>query len=439
MGNILIKDAIVVPMYEVDGVKYFRGSVGIEGNVIAMIDRDATSVDDFRRRHEKNLYEIDGRGFVVMPGLINTHCHTPMTLMRSYADDQPLMTWLKEYIWPFENRMTEDDIRLRSELGVAEMLLGGTTCFVDMYFQEKVIAGIVDKSGMRAVLSTTLMGENREKFEKDLETLVSAWGKGMYGGRITPMVACHSPYTVSRDSLIYTKKIAKQYKLGFNIHVAETRDEIDMLDRETGMSPVVYLDSLGILDASTLAVHCVHVTDEDIRILSQRGVSVSHNPQSNMKLSSGIAPIAQMVGNGVNVTIGTDGASSNNDLDMLEEMRSASFLQKVSTGDPCTLPAWNVLKMATVNAAKAIGHCDSIGQLKVGMLADMIMIDMDKPHLNPQTDIVANLVYCAKSGDVDTVIVDGNILVEHGILKDWDMATLYGRVNKRVDDIRHSR
>lgn len=158
-----------------------------------------------------------------------------------------------------------------------------------------------------------------------------------------------------------------------------------------------------------------------------------------MKLSSGIAPIAQMVGNGVNVTIGTDGASSNNDLDMLEEMRSASFLQKVSTGDPCTLPAWNVLKMATVNAAKAIGHCDSIGQLKVGMLADMIMIDMDKPHLNPQTDIVANLVYCAKSGDVDTVIVDGNILVEHGILKDWDMATLYGRVNKRVDDIRHSR
>lgn len=201
------------------------------------------------------------------------------------------------------------------------------------------------------------------------------------------------------------------------------------------MTPVLYLDSLGMLDPSTLAVHCVHMTDSDIRIFAERGVSVSHNPQSNMKLASGIAPVARMAGNGVNVTIGTDGASSNNDLDMLEEMRSASFLQKVSTGDPCVLPAWEVLKMATVNAAKALGKDGKIGRLKEGMLADIIMIGLDKPHLTPRTDIIANLVYCAKGGDVDTVIVDGTVLVEHGILKGRDMATLYGRVNKRVEEI----
>lgn len=435
MANILIKNAIVVPMYELGGKKYFRGSIGIEGNVIAMIDQDGSGVDGFRDRHSGDLLEIDGNGFAVMPGLINTHCHTPMTLMRSYADDLPLMTWLKEYIWPFEARMTEEDIRLGTELGVAEMLLGGTTCFVDMYFYENIIADVVDKSGMRAVLSTTLMGENRQRFEKDLEALVSMWVKGKAGGRITPMVACHSPYTVPRESLLYAKKMVQQYKLGLNIHVAETLDEIDIVREKTGMTPVVYLDSLGMLDLSTIAVHCVHMTDEDVSIFAERGVSVSHNPQSNMKLASGIAPVARMIENGVNVTIGTDGASSNNDLDMLEEMRSASFLQKVATGDPCALPAWEVLKMATVNAAKAIGKEGSIGQLKEGMLADMIMIDMDKPHLNPQTDIIANLVYCAKSSDVDTVIVDGAVLVEHGVLKGWDMATLYKRVNRRVEEI----
>ncbi len=435
MANILIKDAVVVPMYESGGIRYFRGSVGIEGNTIAMVcSGDDARVEMFRARHEDNLHEIDGRGHALLPGLINTHCHTPMTLMRSYADDLPLMPWLEDHIWPFEAGMTPDDIRLGTELGVAEMLLGGTTCFLDMYFREDVIADVVDKAGMRAVLSTTIMGDNSLSFEKDLAALVER--ASCCGGRVTPMIACHSPYTVSSDNLLYAKRMAEKFGMGLNIHVAETREEVDIIREKFGKTPVQYLDDLGLLGPSTIAVHCVHLTDDDIRILAERNVSVSHNPQSNMKLASGISPVAKMVSAGVNVTIGTDGASSNNDLDMWEEMRSASFLQKVTAADPCILPAWDVLGMATVNAAAALGLGDKLGQIKEGMLADLIMVDMDKPHLHPQTDVVANLVYCAKSGDVDTVLIDGNVVVDKGRLVDCDLRSLYDKVDARVEEIR---
>lgn len=435
MANILIKDAVVVPMYESGGIRYFRGSVGIEGNTIAMVcSGDDARVEMFRARHEDNLHEIDGRGHALLPGLINTHCHTPMTLMRSYADDLPLMPWLEDHIWPFEAGMMPDDIRLGTELGVAEMLLGGTTCFLDMYFREDVIADVVDKAGMRAVLSTTIMGDNNLSFEKDLAALVER--ASCCGGRVTPMIACHSPYTVSSDNLLYAKRMAEKFGVGLNIHVAETREEVGIIREKFGKTPVQYLDDLGLLGPSTIAVHCVHLTDDDIRILTERNVSVSHNPQSNMKLASGISPVAKMVSAGVNVTIGTDGASSNNDLDMWEEMRSASFLQKVTAADPCILPAWDVLGMATVNAAAALGLGDKLGQIKEGMLADLIMVDMDKPHLHPQTDVVANLVYCAKSGDVDTVLIDGNVVVDKGRLVDCDLRSLYDKVDARVEEIR---
>jgi 5-methylthioadenosine/S-adenosylhomocysteine deaminase len=314
------------------------------------------------------------------------------------------------------------------------MLLGGTTCFLDMYFHEAAVADVVERTGIRAVLSTTLMGDSRARFEQDFEALAARYPAGG-AGRITLMAAAHSPYTCSREDLLYVKGVAEKYGCGVNIHVAETREEMDMVREQTGTSPVRYLDSLGLLDRSTVAVHCVHVDGEDIEIFHKRGVSVSHNPQSNMKLASGVCPAAKMLGAGVNVAIGTDGASSNNDLDMWEEMRSASFLQKVTEMDSCALPAWETLKMATVNGAKALGLGNRIGQLKEGMLADIIMVDMQKPHMQPQTDVIANLVYCAKAADVDTVIVDGKVVVQGGRLSDADLPELYRRAGERVEEI----
>lgn len=436
MGNILIKDATIIPMYELSGRKCFTGSVGIEGRLIALVDEnDGRASEQFAQKHAGDLVEIDGRGMALMPGLVNTHCHAPMTLMRSYADDLPLMPWLREYVWPFEAGMTPGDIEMGAELAVAEMLLGGTTCFVDMYFQEAEVAKAVEKTGIRAVLSSTFFAANRDGFERDITKLTARY-PAPGDGRVSLMLDPHSPYSCSREDLLYIKELSHKFHIGINLHVAETLEEMEIIRESTGMSPVKYLDSLGLLASSTIAVHCVHMSEEDIDILRQRGVSVSHNPQSNMKLASGVSPVAGMTAKGVNVAIGTDGAASNNDLDMWEEMRSASMLQKVARMDACVLPAWEVLKMATVNGAHAAGLGDRIGQIREGMLADLIMVDMRKPHLNPMSNVISNLVYCAKSADVHTVIVDGRVLVSEGRLIGADLAGLYERVGRRVEEIK---
>ena len=435
MNNILIKDAIIIPMHEMSGDRYFHGYVGIEDNIIALVSSDSRECEAFRLKHKGDLTEIDGQDMLLMPGLINTHCHVPMTLMRSYADDIPLMPWLKEYIWPFEAEISSDDISLGARLGIAEMLLGGTTCFVDMYFHEKEIARDVENAGIRAVLSPTLIQSNRESFEQDFYDLLSQYPSDS-GRLVSLMIAPHSPYTCSKDDLVYVRQLADRYGLGLHIHLAETISEIDIIRKNAGTSPVRYLDTLGLLTPSTLAVHCVHVDKEDIELMRTRGVSVSHNPQSNMKLASGIAPVARMAAEGINITIGTDGTASNNDLDMWEEMRSASFLQKVAESDACIMPAWDILKMVTVNAAKAVGLHGKVGEIRKGMLADMIMIDMRKPHFNPRNDIISNLVYCAKSADVDTVIVNGKMVVRNRILQGVDLSSLYRSIDQRVEQIR---
>lgn len=436
MGNILIKEAVIVPMYELSGKKYFKGSVGIEGNLITLVDEKGGAASElFAQKHAGDLVEIDGRGMALMPGLVNTHCHVPMTLMRSYADDLPLMPWLQEYIWPFEAGMTPDDIEMGAELAVAEMLLGGTTCFADMYLQEAEVAKVVEKTGIRALLSSTFFASNRDGFERDIAELTARY-PAPGDGRVSLMLDPHSPYSCSKEDLLYIKELSHKLHIGINLHVAETLEEMEIIRERTGMSPVKYLDSLGLLAPSTIAVHCVYVSEEDIDILRQRGVSVSHNPQSNMKLASGVSPVTAMMAKGVNVAIGTDGAASNNDLDMWEEMRSASLLQKVARMDACVLPAWEVLKMATVNGARAVGLGGRIGQIREGMLADLIMVDMRKPHLNPVSNVISNLVYCAKSADVHTVIVDGRIVVREGRLLGADLAGLYERVGRRVEEIK---
>ncbi|MDE6069769.1 MAG: amidohydrolase, partial [Alistipes sp.] len=346
-----------------------------------------------------------------------------MTLQRSYADDIPLMTWLNDYIWPFEARQTADDVVLGMTLGIAELLLGGVTSFVDMYYHENRCVETVDRLGIRAVLGCNYFDTNVDEVMLQVEE-AAALAAGRE--RIRIAVAPHSPYTVSPENLRRGKALADKLGLAMMTHISETQDEVRIVRERYGCSSTEHLDALGLLDERTIGAHCVWVDDKDIDILTRRGVIVSHNPQSNMKIASGVAPVARMLERGVRVTVGTDGTCSNNDLDMFEELRTAAFLQKSATGDPLVLPAYEALRLATANGARAMGHPDGeLGVLQAGALADLIVIDLQKPHLQPIHDAVSNLVYCGKAADVDTVVIDGRVVVENRRIAGLDLGQLY--------------
>ncbi len=429
--NLLITNALVLPMTAAgEEPKSCRAAVGVAGNRIALLSNDEARIEAFRREYAP--HEIDATGKLLMPGLINTHCHTAMTLQRSYADDIALMRWLHEYIWPFEAKQTPDEIETGAELGIVEMLLGGTTSFVDMYWHADRTAAAVRRLGARAMLGVCYLDSNFEEFEPSLQrTLAAAEGCD----RIGVVVAPHAPYTCSRENLLRGQAIADRLGLMTTIHVAETEDEARIVEEQHGCSPVQYLDSLGLLNERTIGAHCIWLDDRDIATLRDRRVIVAHNPQSNMKIASGIAPLSRLHAEGVCCTIATDGVCSNNDLDLWEEMRSASFLQKVATMDPCVLPAYEMLKMVTVHAARAMGHDGELGVVREGALADLILIDLNKPHLCPVHDPVANLVYCGKASDVDTVIVDGEVVVEGRTVRGVDLPDLMRRVQVIAESI----
>lgn len=427
--TLFFRNCKVLPMTAAAGEpNWFEGYVGVEGRRIALVTADAAAVDAWRAAHA-DAREIDGRGGILMPGLIDTHCHMAMTLQRSYADDMALMEWLSDHIWPFEARQTDDDIRVGALLGAAEMLLGGVTTVVDMYWSEAAIFDAVDRSGMRALLCASYLDTRLEAFDRDLPALVE---KCTGSTRIRAGLAPHAAYTCSAENLRRGREACRRYGIPMTTHVAETLDEVRMIRERYGATPVEYLDSLGLLDERLIAAHCVHLTDEDRRILRERGVHVAHCPTSNMKISSGIAPVERLRVEGVNCTVATDGPSSNNDLDMWEEMRCASFLQKVATMNPCAVPAYELLRMATVNGASAVGHAGELGVVKEGALADLVLLATDRPHFHPQHDVVANVAYCAKASDVDTVVVDGRVTVEGGRLLTVDLPELYERAEAAV-------
>ncbi len=401
-----------------DAGKYFTGSVAIEGNRITLVADNAKEQDSQRLeifRTENNPREIDGRGKLLMPGLINTHTHVAMTLMRNMADDLPLMAWLREKVWPFESQLTPDDIAAGARLGMTEMLLSGTTTLVDMYWHEAAVARAARETGIRAVLCPTFIdGERMREFERDIVlTLEAAEGVDTLTVRPAP----HAAYSCSAGNLRRAVDLAREHNLGITIHISETLDEQRIIRERHGCTPTEYLLDAGVFSVPTIAAHCVHVTDGDIEILRANGVTVAHNPQSNMKLASGAAPVARMLAAGLNVSIGTDGAGSNNDLDMFDEMRTASLLGKLTAADPAAMPAWQVLQMATVNGARALGMEGQLGVVKEGALADLILVDTDKPHWQPHHNPVAALVYSAKSADVHTVWVNGREVVTGGRLQ----------------------
>lgn len=429
--DLLFTDCTVLTMTGERESRPFTGAVGVAGNRLALVSDDGERIGRFRREHPA-LREIDASGKVLMPGLINTHCHVAMTFQRGYADDLSLMEWLHGHIWPFEAQQTPDEIVTGAELGIVEMLLGGVTSFVDMYWHENRIAGAVRRLGIRAMLGASYLDTNWDAFVEDLERMEAA-AAGC--GRIRLAVAPHAPYSCSPESIVRGKELARSRGLHFMTHIAETEEELRIVAERYGATPVAHLDALGVLDERTIGAHCIHVGEEDIRILAERGVAVSHNVQSNMKIASGIAPVARMRRAGVCCTLGTDGCCSNNDLDMWEEMRTASFLQKVATMDPCALPAYEVLRMATAEGARALGLAGELGVIREGALADFILIDRRRPHLTPTYDLAANLVYCGKAADVDTVVIDGRIVVEGRQVAGVDMEALCRRVQRTAESI----
>ncbi len=434
MSVLLFTNATILPMTAVGGeTRTFCGALGVAGNRIAFASDDPRDEAGFRAVHP-DARILDCRGKLLMPGLIDTHCHAAMTLQRSYADDIPLMTWLNDYIWPFEARQTPDDVVLGMTLGIAEMLLGGVTSFADMYYFENRCVETVDRLGIRAMLGCNYFDTNiDEVFPQIEEAARLAAGRD----RIRIGVAPHAPYTVSQENLLRGKALADRLGLHRMIHVAETQDEVRIVCENFGCSPVKYLDSIGFLDQRTIGAHCVWVDDEDIDILARRGVTVSHNPQSNMKISSGVAPVQRMLQRGALVTVATDGPCSNNDLDMFEELRTAAFLQKSATGDPLALPAYEALRLATVNGARAMGRADGeLGVLRAGALADVVVVDLQKPHLQPIHDVMSNLVYCGKAADVETVVIDGRIVVENRRIEGLDLPQLYHDAAAAVERIK---
>lgn len=434
---ILFSNATVLPMTASgDAPRTFTGWVGVEGRRIALVTGSQSAAAAFRAAHP-DVREIDCRGRLVMPGLVNTHCHAAMTLQRSYADDISLMTWLHDYIWPFEAKQTPGDVVLGMTLGIVEMLLGGVTSFVDMYYFENRCVETVERLGIRALLGCNYFDSNIGEVLPQVEEAVRL---AAGSDRVRIALAPHSPYTVSPENLVRGKELADRYGLHLMTHIAETQDEVRIVRERYGRTSVEHLDALGLLDEKTIGAHCIHVTDSDIETLASRGVAVSHNPQSNMKISSGVAPVERMRAAGALVTIGTDGTCSNNDLDMFEELRTAAFLQKSATGDPVALPAWETLRMATANGARAMGYADGdLGVVREGALADLIVVDLQKPHLQPVHNVVSNLVYCGKASDVETVVVDGRIVVENRRLAGVDLPELYASVAEAVARIQADR
>jgi 5-methylthioadenosine/S-adenosylhomocysteine deaminase len=359
---------------------------------------------------------LSGKNRVVLPGLVNGHSHAAMTLLRGVADDLALMDWLNNYIFPVEVEFVDAEfVRIGTELACWEMIRGGTTTFVDMYYYPDTIAEVIDRCGLRALISTTVIdqrspdAENADDSIRKGSGFIERW-KGK-NSRITPIFGPHANYTLNADQLRATREAALEFGVPISIHMSESPFEVQYSKDTYGMTSIELFESIGFLEGPTIAAHVVWPTEAEIPILAERKVGVIHNPTSNMKIASGIAPITDMLKAGVRVGLGTDGAASNNDLDMWEEMRLASFLQKVEQMNPEVLPAETVLGMATSGGATAIGLGDSIGTLEVGKRADLIQVAFDDVHHVPTYDVISHLVYVSDEQDVASVVVDGKVLM----------------------------
>ncbi len=392
----LIKDVSIIESGQLQPGR----DILIDGGKITNVGRDL--------RDESDDEPIDGRGKLAIPGLINGHTHLAMTLLRGYADDMELMPWLQEKIWPLEAKINEEDVRWGVKLGCLEQIRFGITCYSDMYYFPDATAQATKEMGLRAFLSGVVFDMKPELLGQ-VEPFIRRW-KG--DDLITPAVGPHAAYTCSEETLLKAKEIADRHDVMVHIHLSETREEVDGFLLSKGKSPVEYLDSLGLLNSRLAAVHCVWISPEDCYLLAERKANVVSCTESNLKLTSGIAPLNTMMKAKINVCLGTDGASSNNNLSIFEEMKTTAIAQKNAYHTPADFSAEQIWHMATENAARAFGL--NLG-LRSGALADLALIDLKKPWFWPQSNIISHLVY-SMAGGVDTTIVNGKVLMLNGVI-----------------------
>ncbi|MCI0502164.1 MAG: amidohydrolase [Fusobacteria bacterium] len=426
----LFKDVKMVSMND-DLPEIYQGDLLVEGKYISKISQNIP-----KSAHKV----IEGKNLLIMPGFINTHTHVSMSLMRSYGDDMELFDWLHNRIWPVEARLSKEDVYWGAILGIAEMLLSGTTTFLDMYQDMEMVAKAVLDTGIRGDLSRgTIFTGNQDKDDSALENLIDLIENfhNKAEDRLRILAGPHAVYTNNKDFLLKQVSIAKKYNTGINIHVSETTKENEDCLKEHGMTPVEYLNSIGLFEAPyTIAAHMVHLSDNDIKLVKANDIGIAHNPKSNLKLGSGIANINTYIREDLKVAIGTDGAASNNALDMLSELQYASLLQKGINSDPMAIKAYEALKLGTFDGSVVLKRENQIGMLKEGYEADIIMFDLNQPHFYPlENSPVANLVYSSKSTDIIMTMVQGKILMQNRKLLTIDLEKVYCKIKDIINRI----
>lgn len=422
--DLFIKNGLVLAHAALDARP--KSSLAIKNGLIL----DIGPTESLSQQYEAPI-EIDAQNCLVMPGLVNTHTHIPMSCYRGLADDLPLMEWLHKSIFPAEAKTTRDQVYWSSLLSCAEMIRSGTTAFCDMYLFEEEVAKATDKAGLRALLGEGLFGFPSTSYGPIDQGI--AWTKRLIEEyrnhpRIHFAVMPHAPYTCPPQLLELSARIARENKVPLAIHLAETEAEDQEIRSKHGMSPVELLDHLGFLGPDVIAAHCVWLSEHDKELLVKHKVKVAYNPESNMKLGSGVAPIADLLARGIQVGLGTDGSASNNDQDLFAEMDMAAKLQKVHRKDPTQLTAHQVLHMATLGGAEVLGLGSQIGTLEPGKFADIIILEMDKPHWHPLYSLPSQIVYSAKGPDVRDTIVQGKLLMQDRKILVFDESEVFSHI-----------
>lgn len=405
--------------------------IGIRNGRISLIEK----ADERPLKQYTADETLNAAGCVILPGLVNTHTHLPMVCFRGLADDLPLMEWLQDRIFPAEMKyVNRDMVYAGARLAIAEMILSGTTTFCDGYFYESSVAHAAIDMGMRGVISqgfldfATTDQPDPSNSIRIAETFIDKWKDR--SPLLSPALFCHTPYTCTAETLVALKQVARQKNCLYISHVAETLDETKLIRDRYGTTSIRYLRKLGVLDENTVCVHTVWADEEELDILHDSGVKVSHNPESNMKLASGVAPVPAMLRRGITVGLGTDGCASNNDLDLFREMGTAARLHKVTTMDPTVVDARTVLSMATMGGARVLGMENRIGSIEPDKCADLIFIKMDRPHLTPLYQIYSHLVYAASGADVTASIINGKLVMKDRKLLHTDLDDIMEKVRK---------
>lgn len=395
------------------------GAIAVKNKRIAF----AGTYDEVSKKYSSGKI-IGGKGKVAFPGLVNTHTHAAMVYFRGLADDLPLKVWLEEYIWPAEEKwLSPGFVGDAVELACLEMLKAGITAYSDMYFYGDAIGRATKKIGMRAVVGVGILdfpsktANTTEEYFENAENFIRDW---VGDELIIPGIAPHAPYTCCPDNMIRARKVAEKYNVPVHIHLSETQWEVEEIKKRYGKTPIALLDSIGFLDERVIAAHCVWAAEEEIQMLADKKVGVAHCIESNLKLASGIAPVSKMLEAGVKVTFGTDGAASNNDLNILSEMSTAAKIHKAMSGDPTVLNTRQAMLMATRWGAEALGLGDITGSIEVDKAADIVIADLQKPHLAPMYDIYSHIVYSMKSSDIESVLVNGSLVIDNGRLTTAD-------------------